>query len=221
MKDKFLLFYCVRCLVQPLWLKHLRTLSKKPPFFLWLMVRYRRSLGCCRTTKHCCSISGWSTYTGGGEGETFWKRITGNKTPIISLLMLLMMIFILYTKQVEMITIMTNWKFISHVIYRKKTSWCRWNLGHYQIAPGFVEAEIDGTDKKQPDRWCRMPLCIPEVTEPNYVAEYFVPMTNHWQRWFPDSSQNAEIGFDITVIDRDNGDNAARKRMDWAIMLVH
>lgn len=88
------------------------------------------------------------------------------------------------------------------------------NKGHYQIAPGFAEATIDGTELTTGtgDAECHYAFL---VTEPNYVAEYFVPMTKFIDKDGFQIPQTAEIGFDITVIDRDNGD-AARKRMNWA-----
>jgi uncharacterized protein YjdB len=88
------------------------------------------------------------------------------------------------------------------------------NKGHYQIAPGFAEATIDGTEllSGSGDAECHYAFL---VTEPNYVAEYFVPMTKFIDKDGFQIAQTAEIGFDITVIDRETGD-PGRKRMNWA-----
>ena len=88
------------------------------------------------------------------------------------------------------------------------------NAGHYQIAPDFTETTIDGTEHLSGAGDAEVHYAF-LVTEPNYVAEYFVPMTKFIDKDGYQISQNAEIGFDITVIDRETGD-AARKRMDWA-----
>lgn len=84
------------------------------------------------------------------------------------------------------------------------------NQGHYQIAPDYVLDENDGRVKQNNGAdYAYL------VTEPNSVGEFFVPMTKFIDKDGFQIAQNAEIGFDITVIDRDPGD-AARKRMNWA-----
>jgi len=87
------------------------------------------------------------------------------------------------------------------------------NKGHYDIIPGFAEGTSDGTELLygSGDAECHYAFL---VTEPNYVAEYFVPMTKFINKDGFQVPQTTEFGFDITVIDRETGD-AARKRMNW------
>jgi hypothetical protein len=83
--------------------------------------------------------------------------------------------------------------------------------GHYQSAPAFVEGSNDGTPFTEGNGVVHAFM----VTEPNYIAEYFIPFS-----WLKDKDGvlidlTANIGFDVTIIDRDPGD-AARKRAVWA-----
>lgn len=83
--------------------------------------------------------------------------------------------------------------------------------GHYQIAPGFTDGSNDGTAITLDNGSIYAFL----VTEPNYVAEYFVPFTHLIAGNGAGVDKTGEIGFDVTIIDRDPGDDA-RKRAVWA-----
>ena len=88
-------------------------------------------------------------------------------------------------------------------------------LGHIQVAPSFTEGSNDGT-----------PMTIASgatagveyaflVTEPNYVAEYFIPFSVLIDMDGNQVDPTNTIGFDVTLIDRDP-DDTARKRAVWA-----
>lgn len=82
--------------------------------------------------------------------------------------------------------------------------------GHYQFAPGFAEPN-DGTPIEETNGVVHAFL----VTDPNYIAEYFVPFSTLLDKDGVGIDLTANIGFDVTLIDRDEGD-AARKRAVWA-----
>jgi hypothetical protein len=83
--------------------------------------------------------------------------------------------------------------------------------GHYYIGPGFTEGKNDGTMFTQPDgvKYAYM------VTEPNYIAEYFIPFTLLVDKDGNAIDRTAVIGFDISIIDRDPGP-APRRRAVWS-----
>jgi hypothetical protein len=83
--------------------------------------------------------------------------------------------------------------------------------GHYQVAPGAAEATIDGTAVTQDNGVVYAFL----VTNPNYVVEYFVPWSLLQTREGVGFDKTGVMGFDVTIIDRDEGDEA-RRRMVWA-----
>ena len=73
--------------------------------------------------------------------------------------------------------------------------------GHIQVAPSFTQGKTDGTKITQGDGTSYAFL----VTEPNYVAEYFIPYSNlHDKAGFEVKKSNT-IGFDVQIIDRDPG----------------
>jgi hypothetical protein len=85
-------------------------------------------------------------------------------------------------------------------------------LGHYQVAPGFVDGSNDGTPFTDAANGVTHAFM---VSEPNYIAEYFVPFT-----WLIDKDgigvdKMGILGFDVTIIDRDPAD-ALRKRAVWS-----
>jgi hypothetical protein len=87
------------------------------------------------------------------------------------------------------------------------------NPGHYQTAPGFEADKLDGT----PTTTDAGVIYSYKVSNPAYVAEYFFPFS-----YLKDSDGNdvlpaAEMGFDITVIDRDAEDQTPdHSRSVWA-----
>ncbi|MFO7668519.1 MAG: Ig-like domain-containing protein [Bacteroidales bacterium] len=86
--------------------------------------------------------------------------------------------------------------------------------GHYQLAPGPTEGQTDGTPLSATFQGGAAAATYSiTVKEPNANYEYFIPM---------DALTNGDgldvtstIGFDVTMIDRDEGD-ATRKRAVWA-----
>jgi hypothetical protein len=82
--------------------------------------------------------------------------------------------------------------------------------GHYQVAPGFVDGEIDGTNHTA-DNGVQDAFL---VTDPTYVAEYFVPFSLLLDLDGNDIDKTRKIGFDVTIIDRDDV-AVTRQRMVW------
>lgn len=92
--------------------------------------------------------------------------------------------------------------------------------GHYQFAPLFEADFLDGTmldcsehgEQDPSDAGVKYAFL---VTDPNYVAEYFVPWDILVDGTGTLYDPNEQLGFDVTIIDRDQGDEA-RKRAVWA-----
>jgi len=83
--------------------------------------------------------------------------------------------------------------------------------GHYQAAPQFEDGMNDGTPITESNGVVHAFM----VNDPDYVGEYFVPFS-----WLVagDGSPvdlSGDIGFDVTIIDRDMAD-AGRARAVWA-----
>lgn len=84
--------------------------------------------------------------------------------------------------------------------------------GHHMISPGFIEGEIDGSplyDIRYPEV-----LFAHNVTDPNYLSEYFIPyrvLTDSEGRVIP----YPQMGFDVYVRDRDLGDSEPNRAV-WA-----
>jgi hypothetical protein len=83
--------------------------------------------------------------------------------------------------------------------------------GHYQIAPGFVDGEIDGTNHTA-DNGVQDAFL---VSDPTYIAEYFVPFSLLLDLDENDIDKTRKIGFDVTIIDREDA-SAPRQRMVWS-----
>lgn len=83
--------------------------------------------------------------------------------------------------------------------------------GHYQLAPTF-SSENDGQEQigTGEDEGCKY---AHKVTGANYVFEYFIPFALLSKA--PDFLQTRPIGFDVTVIDLDEG-AASENRKTWA-----
>ena len=89
--------------------------------------------------------------------------------------------------------------------------------GHYQVAPAFADGLNDGT----------MLLCgfngtdgsIIEyafnVADPNYIAEYFIPFESLTDADGIAIDIEGTVGFDVTIIDRDEGDEGERSAV-WS-----
>ena len=107
--------------------------------------------------------------------------------------------------------------------------------GHYQVAPGFQLDKNDGTAFTGTDGVVNAFM----VDRSHYIAEYFVPYTKILDNGKMEVDKMAEIGFDVTVIDRDpdqtgrnsgvwsntgsswsNMDDAGRVTFDGAIALI-
>ena len=85
------------------------------------------------------------------------------------------------------------------------------NSGHHQFAQEWSATNIDGTV----ELWDNGVEFSGIVTDPNYVVEYFIPKDAlvNADGGLVDLAEN--VGFDVTVIDRETGDDA-RKRAVWA-----
>lgn len=83
--------------------------------------------------------------------------------------------------------------------------------GHYQVAPAFTALNTTG-ELQTTDRGEQFAIL---VTDPNYVCEFFVPFSILVNGESGPIDLTGQVGFDVTIIDRDPGD-AARKRAVWA-----
>lgn len=88
------------------------------------------------------------------------------------------------------------------------------NAGHYQYAPGFTLDKNDGTMFEDANNHQQYAFMV-STPYTGYIGEYFIP----WA-WLVDKDGvgvdlGANVGFDVTIIDREDGD-AARKRAVWA-----
>lgn len=83
--------------------------------------------------------------------------------------------------------------------------------GRTQFAPTFIQ-DGDGVEHKDPDN---DRLFSHVVEGENYIFEYFVPFS--FLEAAPDGAPTTRPwGFDITVIDRDEGKEFSRLRQNWA-----
>ncbi len=78
--------------------------------------------------------------------------------------------------------------------------------GHYQFAPAFIDGSNDGTVVTEGNGVSHAFL----VEEPNYTAEYFIPLTVLLDRDGEGVDLTEEVGFDVVIIDRDPGDTGNR-----------
>jgi hypothetical protein len=83
--------------------------------------------------------------------------------------------------------------------------------GHIQVAPGFEEAKIDGTLVTDNDGTHAF-----KVTEPNYVAEYFIPYTRLIDGAGNEVNKAIPMGFDVTIIDGESAAPGVRQRAVWS-----
>lgn len=88
-----------------------------------------------------------------------------------------------------------------------------YNAGHYQFAPEMTEANHLGGEQSLTDG-SNVKYAF-KVDDPNYVTEYYVPFAFLNDKDGAPIDLTAEIGFDVTIIDRDPGD-ASRKRSVWS-----
>ncbi len=81
-------------------------------------------------------------------------------------------------------------------------------MGHYQVAPPFVDGSNDGTlltcgfNGTSGDiiEWATM------LDDPDYIVEYFIPFSSLLDQDGTAVDITGEVGFDVTIIDRDEGD---------------
>jgi len=84
--------------------------------------------------------------------------------------------------------------------------------GHYQVAPAFTEGLNDGTvftcgwNGNDGD----IVTYAAKVEEPNYVVEYFIPFSSLTDADGIGVDIEGTIGFDVTIVDRDEGDERER-----------
>ena len=83
--------------------------------------------------------------------------------------------------------------------------------GHHQVAPPAAEATIDGTAVTQDNGV----VYAFKVNDPDYTVEYFIPWDLLRDRDGGLFDKSGVMGFDVTIIDRDPGDDG-RRRMVWA-----
>jgi hypothetical protein len=80
--------------------------------------------------------------------------------------------------------------------------------GHYQICPAFTDGMNDGTMITINDGITDGVQYAFFVSDPSYVAEYFIPLSVLLDDQGATVDLTGEVGFDVTIIDRDPGDAA-------------
>ena len=85
------------------------------------------------------------------------------------------------------------------------------NKGHYQVAPGFEAAKLDGTPTTETNGVVYSFM----VSGQTYLAEYFVPFSLLIDQGGIEVDKTGTIGFDVTIIDRDV-EATGRQRAVWA-----
>jgi hypothetical protein len=83
--------------------------------------------------------------------------------------------------------------------------------GHIQVGPGIEEAKIDGTLVTDNDGTHAF-----KVTDPNYVAEYFIPYTRLVDGAGNEVNKAIPMGFDVTIIDGESAAPGVRQRAVWS-----
>ena len=86
------------------------------------------------------------------------------------------------------------------------------SAGHYQFAPAALEEAIDGTPQTDAGNGAINSFLATSTT---WKAEYFIPFSALKDKDGADLNKTAPIGFDVTIIDRDDVD-PGRLRHDWA-----
>ena len=84
--------------------------------------------------------------------------------------------------------------------------------GHYQVAPAFEDGSNEGTLRTcgfngTEDDFIEFAFM---VDDPTYIAEYFIPFADLVDQDGIGIDKTADIGFDVTIIDREVGDDATR-----------
>ncbi len=154
----------------------------------------------------------------GNPGDTYWKALWADEG-IYILLSVTDNVF--FTNWMDDPVGANAWQYDKTEIYFDcnsynlndglgPTSGADGNVGHYQFAPDIVEGEMDGAIIDQTG-WSTATL----VDDPNYNVEYLIP----WDKLIDVDGlaidRTLQIGFDVTIIDRDPGDED-RKRAVWA-----
>ncbi len=86
-------------------------------------------------------------------------------------------------------------------------------LGHFQVAPGFTDGKNDGTPFTGTDGVVYAFMVSDPYT--GYIGEYFIPWAKLVDKDGIQIDLTANVGFDVTIIDREDGD-PGRKRAVWA-----
>jgi hypothetical protein len=86
--------------------------------------------------------------------------------------------------------------------------------GSIQIAPGFADGKLDGQILEGTAFGLAFNYAF-KLSDPTYVAEYFIPWDIVNDNTTTAFDKMTSMGFDVTIVDRDQGD-AARKRINWA-----
>jgi hypothetical protein len=92
------------------------------------------------------------------------------------------------------------------------------NSGHYQLAPGFADGSYDmpiTQAQSAPGNLNPGGTWAYSLIGEGYVYEIAVPLANLTDKDGNPLKINREIGFDITIIDQDEGITTARQRMNW------
>jgi hypothetical protein len=84
--------------------------------------------------------------------------------------------------------------------------------GHYQVAPAFFAAALDGTPATDAGTGVVNAMM---VADPTYMSEYFVPWSRLNDKDGISFDKLAPMGFDVTIIDRDDA-GGTRQRIDWS-----
>lgn len=94
--------------------------------------------------------------------------------------------------------------------------------GHYQLADGFLDGSYDTQITKAPDSYGNFNpggTYAYSLVGEGYVYEMAVPWANmpdnNMNPTSPESLDNRAIGFDVTIIDQDEGKTTTRGRMMW------
>jgi Zn-dependent metalloprotease len=92
------------------------------------------------------------------------------------------------------------------------------NSGHYMLADGFLESSYDTEISKNPlGNHPGGSYCYSLIGE-GYVYEHFVPFANlkDINGVAIDSTTKRAIGFDVTIVDQDEGITTSRQRCVWS-----
>lgn len=95
------------------------------------------------------------------------------------------------------------------------------NTGHYQFAESFANGQYGAAISVSPSGVCPGGMYAYTLTGQNYVYEVKVPFANFKNKINTVITKDiaiakSAIGFDVTIIDQDQGITTARQRVNWA-----